>query len=370
MATAPSGEKSKSVIVIKRIKKGGHGGHSAAWKIAYADFVTAMMAFFLLMWLLGSTTKGDLQGIASYFNSPLQVAMSGGDGSGDATSVIKGGGTDLTRSAGQVKRGSNISRKRATEQEERKAAERENMRRLKSRLDAAILANPKLSEVRDQLRVEITPDGLRVQIIDDFKRPMFALGSATVMPYMKDVLHELGKVLNDVDNSIALTGHTDSAQYVSGVRGYSNWELSADRANASRRELIVGGMHGEKVMRVVGLADSALLDKEDPKNAVNRRISIIVLNKIAQERLVQSGGEIEAGSHEPPPESSGEPSTDTPAQRADEASASPSATPTPGTDAARPAVENTAPAALAPTQDPLSAHSSVPPAHETNAPMP
>lgn len=301
MATTPSGEKSKSIIVIKRIKKGGHGGHSAAWKIAYADFVTAMMAFFLLMWLLGSTTKGDLKGIADYFNSPLQVAMSGGDGSGDATSVITGGGADLTKSVGQVKQGANKTRKRTPskeELEELKKAERENMRKLKERIDEAIQSNIKLADFRDQIRVEITPDGLRIQIIDDFKRPMFALGGAKVQPYMQEILHEIGKVLNDVDNKVALTGHTDSAQYAGGERGYSNWELSADRANASRRELISGGMRGEKVVRVVGLADSSLLDKEDPKNPMNRRISIIVLNKIAEERLAQAGGEIETGTSE------------------------------------------------------------------------
>ncbi len=384
MATAPSGEKSKSIIVIKRIKKGGHGGHSAAWKIAYADFVTAMMAFFLLMWLLGSTTKGDLKGIADYFNSPMQVAMSGGDGSGDATSVIKGGGTDLTRSAGQVKRGANTSRKRTpySEQEEKKKSEREDMRRLKSRIDEAIQMNLKLSEVRDQIRVEITPDGLRIQIIDDFKRPMFALGSAAVMPYMRDVLHEIGKVLNGVDNHIALTGHTDSAQYVGGVRGYSNWELSSDRANASRRELIVGGMQGEKVVRVVGLADSALLDKEEPKSPLNRRISIIVLNKSAGERMAQAGGEIEVGNSQALSESLNGPTPD--AEATAPAEPEISAAETPNTPAQANAANAAPTAVIAPAQAPdhASNHRSsnaraddaralpTSPTHEPNAPMP
>lgn len=298
MANSASGsEKSKSTIVIKRIKRGGHGGHSAAWKIAYADFVTAMMAFFLLMWLLGSTTQGDLQGIADHFDAPLKVAFSGGNGSGDATSIITGGGEDLTKSVGQVKRGDNNTKKRAPERqtENLKKSERVRMKRLKSRLQSAIAIDPKLSEHHEQIRIEVTPDGLRIQIVDDLKRPMFALGSATLQSYMKDILHAIGGVLNGVDSKIALTGHTDSAQYVRGQRGYSNWELSSDRANASRRELIVGGMHGEKVVRVVGLADSALLDKSNSKNPINRRISIIVLDKLAEERLAQSGGEIEVG---------------------------------------------------------------------------
>ena len=290
-------EKAKSTIVIKRIKKGGHGSHGAAWKIAYADFVTAMMAFFLLMWLLGSTTQGDLKGIADYFQSPLKVSMSGGSGAGDATSLIQGGGPSLTHSVGQVKNGDNDTNRKTPQQlrTELAKAERQRMEELKLRLEAAVQGSEKLSEHRHQIRIEITPDGLRITIIDDFNRPMFGLGSAVVAPYMKDILHAIGQVLNEVGNKVALSGHTDSAQYSGGERGYSNWELSSDRANASRRELIAGGMSAEKIVRVVGLADSNLLVKDDPKSALNRRISIIVLNKLAEEKMNKAGGEIEAG---------------------------------------------------------------------------
>jgi chemotaxis protein MotB len=293
-----SSEKAKSTIVIKKIKKGGHGHHGGAWKIAYADFVTAMMAFFLLMWLLGSTTKGDLKGISDYFQSPLQVAMMGGSGSGDATSLIQGGGPSLTEQTGQVKKGDVESdkRRRAQERAERAKRERAQMEALKAKLEGALQLNPKLSEMRHQIRIEITPDGLRIQIVDDFNRPMFLLGGAQVQPYMRDLLQEIGKVLNEVDNKVALSGHTDAAPYVGGERGYSNWELSADRANASRRELIAGGMAGDKVVRVVGLADSNLANKDNPRDPLNRRISIIVMNKIAEEKMNQAGGEIEAGS--------------------------------------------------------------------------
>ena len=300
MAT-PTSEKAKSTIVIKRIKKYGHGAHGAAWKIAYADFVTAMMAFFLLMWLLGSTTKGDLKGIAQYFQSPLQVAMSGGSGSGDAVSIIQGGGEDLTRVVGQRKQGEREDRRKSADrqlQAKRRAEELARMQELKARVDGAILANATLSEFRNQIRVEITPDGLRIQIVDDFGRPMFDLGRATVKSYMRDILHEIGKILNQVDNRLALTGHTDSTPYSGGERWYSNWELSADRANASRRELIAGGMDPQKIARVVGLADSSLIDKDDPRDPLNRRISIIVLNRIAEERLQRARGEIEAGDPE------------------------------------------------------------------------
>jgi chemotaxis protein MotB len=253
------------------------------------------MAFFLLMWLLGSTTKGDLKGISDFFASPMQVAMMGGSGAGDANSVIQGGGTSLTDQTGQVKRGNDEERRKKYRQQ-RQREERARMEELKLKMEGALFANPKLSELRKQIRVEVTPDGLRIQIVDDFNRPMFALGGAQVQPYMRELLQEIGKVLNQVDNKIALSGHTDSALYATGDRGYSNWELSADRANASRRELIAGGMDAGKIVRVVGLADSNLLVKEDPKNPLNRRISIIVMNKLAEERMNKAGGEIEAGS--------------------------------------------------------------------------
>ena len=291
-----TGEKAKSTIVIKRIKKGGHGAHGAAWKIAYADFVTAMMAFFLLMWLLGSTTKGDLKGISEYFQSPLQVSLSGGDGSGDSNSVVTGGGEDLTRAAGAVKRGEVQSRKHRRNEIQKK--EKARMEELAKLLNAAISASPHMTQFKDQIRVEITPDGLRIQIVDDFNRPMFDIGSAHVKDYMRDILREFGKVLNEVESKIVLTGHTDSAQYAAGDKAYSNWELSADRANASRRELIAGGIDAAKIARVVGLADSSLLDKDNPMNPLNRRISIIVLNKLAEERMQQARGEIEAGDAE------------------------------------------------------------------------
>ena len=285
------GEKAKSTIVVKRIKKGGHGHHGGAWKIAYADFVTAMMAFFLLMWLLGSTTKGDLKGIADYFQSPLQVALSGGSGSGDATTLIQGGGADLTRDVGQIKRGDNqaVSHKI---QVGMMRAEAKKMKQLDEKIEAALEANPQFSEFKDQVRIDITPDGLRIQIIDDFKRPMFDMGGTVVKDYLRDILRQIGTVLDTVDTHITISGHTDSAPYAGGQRGYSNWELSTERANASRKELIAGGMRPTKVLRVIGMADSMPLVKDDPRSPLNRRISILVLNKIAEQRLADSEREI------------------------------------------------------------------------------
>jgi chemotaxis protein MotB len=283
-------------IVVKRIKKTAGSRHGGAWKIAYADFVTAMMAFFLLMWLLGSTTKGDLQGISDYFRTPLKVAMSGGSGSGDSSSIIQGGGADLTRRQGQIKHGDTQAEKKTYDLKAARAAlEREEglrLQALKSRIEATIDANPLLKKYKDQLLLDITSEGLRIQIVDEQNRPMFALAKAELQPYTRDILDVLGLVLNEVPNKIGLSGHTDSTPYTSNA-GYSNWELSADRANASRRELVRGGLADDKILRVVGLASAAHLDRKDPFNPINRRISIIVMNKRTEEAVKRDGSTLE-----------------------------------------------------------------------------
>lgn len=281
----------KPPIIVKRIRKVTGGHHGGAWKIAYADFVTAMMAFFLLMWLLGSTTKGDLEGIAEYFKTPLKVAMQGGSGSGDSSSVIKGGGTDLTRKAGQIQRGQTEAPKRTynlkAAQAELERLEAEKLKTLKKRLELAIESNATLRQFKRQLLIDITSEGLRIQIVDEQNRPMFNLASAELQPYTKIILREIGAVLNGVQNRISLSGHTDAIQYANAGRGYSNWELSADRANASRRELIVGGMDEDKMLRVVGLASSVPFQHAAPADPVNRRISIIVMNKRTEDAITR-----------------------------------------------------------------------------------
>ncbi|WP_256081729.1 flagellar motor protein MotB [Massilia sp. YIM B04103] len=285
-------------IIVKRIKKGGGGHHGGAWKIAYADFVTAMMAFFLLMWLLGSTTKGDLNGISEYFKTPLKVAMQGGSGSGDSSSVIPGGGKDLTRREGQVKLGDDPTVKKTYNlTAAKKALEQEEAARLqvlKEKLEEKIENNPNLKKYRNQLLLDFTSEGLRIQIVDEQNRPMFALARADLQPYTREILTEIAPVLNDVPNKIGLSGHTDSTPYFSDA-GYSNWELSADRANASRRALVQGGLGDAKILRVVGLASAAHLDRKDPFNPINRRISIIVMNKKAEESVMRDGGKLEVG---------------------------------------------------------------------------
>jgi chemotaxis protein MotB len=280
-------------IIVKRVKKGGHAAHGGAWKIAYADFVTAMMAFFLLMWLLGSTTEGDRKGIADYFGSPLKVSLlSNGSGSGDSSHVIKGGGQDLTRTTGQVKRGE-IEAPRSTVnlqalKQEQIRAEVARLEDLKRRIEEHIDGNAKLAAMKSQLRLDMTRDGLRIQIVDAENRPMFASGSAVVQPYMRELLRAIGEVLGEVPNRLTLEGHTDAQPFAGGERGYSNWELSADRANASRRELIAGGLPDDRTLRVQGLASSSPFDRQDPLAPTNRRISLIVMNREAEDRFFRT----------------------------------------------------------------------------------
>jgi chemotaxis protein MotB len=298
-------------IIIKKVKKGGHGAHGGAWKIAYADFVTAMMAFFLLMWLLGSTTEGDKKGIADYFGAPLKVAMSGGSGSGDSSHVIRGGGEDLTRSNGQVRRGEVEAPKRSFNLQALKAeqarAEATRLQELRNTLEEKIGASDKLKALSSQIRLDMTRDGLRIQIVDDQNRPMFDSGSAVVKPYMRDLLQAIGEILTEVPNLLTLEGHTDATPFPGGERGYSNWELSADRANASRRELMVGGLEENRVLRVQGLAFSQPFERDQPTSPSNRRISIIVMNREAEDRVFKTAPDPEIAEPEqaspssPPP---------------------------------------------------------------------
>ena len=279
-------------IVVKKVKKGGHAAHGGAWKIAYADFVTAMMAFFLLMWLLGSTSEGDKKGLSDYFNSPLKVALMGGTGAGASNSVVQGGGSDLTKSSGQNKRAEStepiLAKKAALDSAKAEIAKQDakKLALLSSKISSVIANNPRLAEFSSQIRLETTPDGLQIQIVDDQNRAMFDVGSALVKPYMREILREIGTALGGVENKISLDGHTDRSPYGNGDRGYSNWELSADRANSSRRELVAAGMPDEKLVRVTGLASSSLLDAKNPLNPGNRRITILVMTREAEERLL------------------------------------------------------------------------------------
>ena len=349
-------------IIVKRIKKGGGGHHGGAWKIAYADFVTAMMAFFLLMWLLGSTSKGDMSGIAEYFKTPLKVAMQGGSGSGDSSSVIQGGGRDLTRKDGQQKKGDNPQPKKSynlgAAKAELERLELSRLQGLKAKIEGMIQSSPTMKQYKNQLLLDITTDGLRIQIVDEQNRAMFALAKADLQPYTKEILLEIGRTLNDMPNKISLSGHTDAAAYSSGEKGYSNWELSADRANASRRALIAGGMDEGKVLRVVGLSSAVPFNAAEPLSPVNRRISIIVMNKKAEESVTKEGVA---------------PVTDTPptlgALIAPTAPVTPAATPGTPAAAAASAAAAVSKAALADTRGAAPVAPVVTPAGAANAPV-
>jgi chemotaxis protein MotB len=268
----------KHRIVVKRVAAGGGGGHGGGgWKIAYADFMTAMMAFFLVMWLLSNASPKQREGIAEHFRMPLKVAMNGGEKSSTSESVIPGGGADPSMHIdGEMRR------VMADTDDEADANRLESM---KKRLDALIENSPVFKQFRSQILIDITTEGLRLQIVDNENRPMFDLASARLVPHMRAILREIGPALNELPNKLTLSGHTDAIVYTNGDKSYGNWELSADRANASRRELVMGGMAEDKVMRVVGLADSQHLDKAEPRNPINRRISIVVLNHRTQQQI-------------------------------------------------------------------------------------
>jgi chemotaxis protein MotB len=277
-------------VIVKRVAK-RHQAHAAGvWKIAYADFVTAMMAFFLLMWLLGSTSKGDLQGVADYFRTPLKVALTGGSSVGESPSVIQGGARGMMPPDRSLMSGASPFERPMPDVNAQRYAQRDDkaaLDELRRKLEIALASNPSLAPFRNQVRLDVTTEGMRVQIVDDQARPMFDLGSAVVKDYMRAILRELGAMLNSVDHKVTLAGHTDAKLYAAGDRGYSNWELSADRANASRRELIAGGMDERKIIRVVGVGSSVMLNADDPNDPVNRRISIVVMNRDAERRVLR-----------------------------------------------------------------------------------
>ncbi|MEI6836747.1 MAG: flagellar motor protein MotB [Alcaligenaceae bacterium] len=287
----------QSPIVVKKIKKVAGGHHGGAWKIAYADFVTAMMAFFLLMWLLGSQSAGDLSGIAEYFKTPLKVAMQGGSGAGASNSILVGGGRTLTTKVGQDRVVEDIPTKKTvnprvprkkpdvSDYEFLKKTEMDRLKGLEQQLKQMIESNPNLSQFKNQIMIDIDTDGLRIQIVDEKNRAMFSVAKAELEPYAKVILRAMGPMINSVPNKIKISGHTDALPFNAGNKAYGNWELSAERANAARRELINGDMDADKVLQIDGMGSAVPFDKDNPLNPVNRRIAIIVMNMKAEARV-------------------------------------------------------------------------------------
>lgn len=307
-------------IIVKRVKKTAGGHHGGAWKIAFADFATAMMAFFLVMWLMSSATPEQKKAISGYFQDPIGFTESA------SPHVIDLGGTptpapdrtlnpelkdapDAEEAAidAQTEEQQEVSASQAEELAEQ--VERERLEMLLQELQTKVDENPQLQKFKDQILFEITQDGLRIQIMDAENRPMFDLGSARLQPYFEDILLILAETIKEVPNKISVSGHTDAKPFAADGE-FGNWELSANRANAARRALVAGGYPDERVARVVGYASSALFDRQDPLNPVNRRIDITVLTKKAQ-RAIE--GEQEQQGDAPPPAEGAVPAEPVPA---------------------------------------------------------
>jgi chemotaxis protein MotB len=279
-------------IIVKRVKKVAGGHHGGAWKIAFADFATAMMAFFLVLWLMSSATPEQKKVISGYFQDPIGFSESA------SPYVIDLGGTPTPSPDNTInpeieeKPLNEILPDKANEalQAEQLAelVDKERLELLLKELQVKVDENPELKDFRDQIHFEITQDGLRIQITDAANRPMFDLGSARLQPYFEDILLIMSDTIKAVPNKISISGHTDAKPFA-GNNGFGNWELSAGRANAARRTLEAGGYPEEQVARVVGYASSSLFDRNDPMNPVNRRIDIVVLTRKAQNEL-EGGG--------------------------------------------------------------------------------
>jgi chemotaxis protein MotB len=315
-----NGNNQRPIIIVRKKKKIGPVHHGGAWKVAYADFVTAMMAFFLVMWLVTAVSKEQRAAIFDYFKNPsMEPGKSAkpapgqmGPGGASTSPIDLHGGLDAMRpvvtkirdigaTAAPVRSRNDRNQDgsastKSTEQQQptpepaaaiQQAAEHRQLESLMAQLREAVNRSQALQPFKDQLLLDITPEGVRIQIVDAQNRPMFDVGSARLRDYTIAILRELAPYLDSVPNRISLTGHTDIRPYPS-THGYTNWELSADRANAARRALTAGGLPDGKISRVVGLSSSVLFDKRDPQNPINRRISIVVMTRQAEEAALKT----------------------------------------------------------------------------------
>jgi len=267
-------------IIIKRLNKCPHVAHGGAWKIAFADFMTAAMAFFLMLWVLGGVNDEEMKAMAEYFRnptvieaSPMKLVESDEAGQSSDSMIDMGGFKDAPKGTEGDEDGSG-----------KEGQEQAQMEAMKISLEQKLDQDPDLSQFKEQLKIDITPNGLQVQILDDRKRPMFGSGVDIPRDYAMKLIKEVGEVMAQTSNKISIAGHTDSSGYHDQSE-YTNWELSADRANAARRLLLQGGVDSKRIAQVVGLSDTVPFDAENPYNPRNRRISIIVLSKEAEQRL-------------------------------------------------------------------------------------
>ena len=278
-------------IIIKKIKKGGHGHHGGAWKIAYADFVTAMMAFFLLLWLLNSVTQEQLEGIADFF-APVSVSQtnSGAGGVLGGKTITEEGAAQSSTSRDSVtvdlppptagtgggKDDAEADTSAQDAEEKRQEVEQEQLEDAKKELEETIASIPNMKDLAKSLLVDNTPEGLRIQLIDRDGLAMFASGGSKMFLHTRRLLEVVAKVLNKMPQQLSISGHTDAVPFQTD-NGFGNWELSADRANATRRELLHDKVPEDRFSRIVGKAATEPLLPEDPNHARNRRISIVLL---------------------------------------------------------------------------------------------
>ncbi|MFN3580270.1 MAG: flagellar motor protein MotB, partial [Pseudomonas sp.] len=283
-------------IIVKRISRKGDGHHGGAWKIAFADFAVAMMAFFLVMWLLSTATPEQLKMISGYFNDPI-----GFDAGGSPFAIDLGGTPTVApdRTLSDADQDVELIPMDAqTIESLAEQLEQMQLDMLLQELQNKIDIEPVLQRFKDQILLEITQEGLRIQIVDAENRPMFASGSAQLQPYFEEILLALSDTIAVVPKKISIGGHTDAQPFI-GRRGYGNWELSTERANAARRTLLAAGYPEEQLARVVGYADSALFDRTAPLNPINRRIDIVVLNKRAEEQMLEGASDQTSSQAEP-----------------------------------------------------------------------
>lgn len=298
-------QEGKNAIIIKRIKKGGHAAHGGAWKVAYADFVTAMMAFFLLLWLLNSVTEEQLQGISNYF-APIAVSQSTSGAGGMLGGLVVGEGasqsnsappaTDINLPPSTVGSGgqdftdpqegrSEKDSDGAAEQQLQQQKKEENARRQQDQLQLdtvsreirqALNALPQMKALQESLVIDNTPEGLRIQIVDQDRLPMFPAGSSALYEHTQKLLLLVSRVVKLMPQKIAISGHADSGGFTD-PSGYGSWELSADRALAARRVLLQGGVPDGRFARIAGVGANDLLEPSNPDSPRNRRISIVLL---------------------------------------------------------------------------------------------
>jgi len=287
-----AGGEGKAPIIIKRIKKGSEGHHGGAWKVAYADFVTAMMAFFLLLWLLNAVTEQQLNGVADYF-TPIAAStresgaggMLGGQTVGEGASQSRTGATATVvlpppsiGAGGAEMTDPNESTNTEDSQERaaQEAKEQQQFEQVQQDLKEQISGVPDLAPLANSLLVENTPEGIRIQIMDQDKVDMFAPGSANLFPRSKELLKQVATVIRRMPNKVSISGHTDPSTAVD-PSGYTNWELSSDRALATRRALLEGGLDDRQINKVVGVSDREPIDGAQIRSPRNRRVSIVLL---------------------------------------------------------------------------------------------